>query len=392
MAEVLDVDVRNQAFYADPHEVLRRWRREDPVHRDEAAELWVVTRHADVLSVLRDPRRFCSARGVLLGDREREIGAGQSILYLDPPEHSRHRAIVSRQFHGSEVTRLEPRITELVGSLLDGITPGEPFDAVERLAVPLPLTMIAELLGLRGSDPEQLRVWSDQAIAAAVDPTPESYARAAEVIGHLLEAVADHRAHAADDLIGDLLAGEVDGDKLDDGELIGFCMSLLVAGNETTRQLISGGLRALAEHPAEWGRLGEDPGLIPSAVEELLRWTTPFMGFARTATQSCSLGGRDIAEGDYLLLLHLSANRDEAVFGADSHSLDVGRDPNPHVSFGFGIHYCLGAGLARMEARVLLRELVSRFSGIALAGPPRRLESAFVNGLEELPLVLEVNR
>ena len=389
MAEALHVDVRDPAFYADPHDVLRSWRRDDPVHRDDAAQMWVVTRHADVLSVLRDPRRFCSGRGVLLGDRGREIAAGQSILYLDPPEHSRHRAIVSRQFHGEEVTRLQPRITALVSELLDGIVPGEPFDAVERLAVPLPLTMIAELLGLHGSDREQLRAWSDSAIAAAVDPTDESYGRAAEVAVHLLDAVAEHRTERSHDLIGDLLAAEVDGERLDDGELLGFCMSLLVAGNETTRQLISGGLRALAEHPAQWQRLGDDPTLIPTAVEELLRWTTPFMGFARTATEDCTLGGRAISGGDYLLLLHLSANRDEAVFGEDSLELDVGRDPNPHLSFGFGIHYCLGAGLARMEARALLSGVLALFDRIALAGEPRRLESAFVNGLVELPLILD---
>ena len=325
---------------------------------------------------------------MLLGDRERDIAPGQSILYLDPPEHSRYRAIVSRQFHGREVVRLEQRITALVDELLDVINPGEPFDAVERLAVPLPLTMIAELLGLHGSNREQLRAWSDSAIAAAVDPTPESYAHASEVIGHLLEAVAEHRGHPSDDLIGDLLAAEVDGDKLNEGELLGFCMSLLVAGNETTRQLISGSLRALAEHPAQWQRLRNDPLLIPTAVEELLRWTTPFIGFARTATEDCTLGGRDIAAGDYLLLLHLSANRDEEVFGDNSLDLDLGRDPNPHLSFGFGIHYCLGAGLARMEARALLSELVLRFGSVSVAGEPRRLESAFVNGLEELPLVL----
>jgi len=388
VAELLDLGIRNPKFYAAPHEVLRRWRRDDPVHRDDAAQMWVVTRHDDVLAVLRDPRLFCSSRGVLLGDRERDIAPGQSILYLDPPEHSRYRAIVSRQFHGREVVRLEQRITALVDELLDVINPGEPFDAVERLAVPLPLTMIAELLGLHGSNREQLRAWSDSAIAAAVDPTPESYAHASEVIGHLLEAVAEHRGHPSDDLIGDLLAAEVDGDKLNEGELLGFCMSLLVAGNETTRQLISGSLRALAEHPAQWQRLRNDPLLIPTAVEELLRWTTPFIGFARTATEDCTLGGRDIAAGDYLLLLHLSANRDEEVFGDNSLDLDLGRDPNPHLSFGFGIHYCLGAGLARMEARALLSELVLRFGSVSVAGEPRRLESAFVNGLEELPLVL----
>jgi len=381
------LDLRDPTFYAaGAGEVFRRLRHQDPVHWDEHGQMWVLTRHRDILEVSRDPALFCSGRGVLLGDRERTISPGQSILYLDPPAHSRYRAIVSREFHGAQVARLQDRIRQLAIQLLDQVRPGQPFDAVETLALPLPLLMISELLGVGVQDRHRLRAWSDAAIAAATSPASADLATAVELAEYFREAIARRQKEPRRDLISLLLTAEVDGQRLTEAELLGFCISLLVAGNETTRNLLSGGLLALATHPLQWRRLRDDPGLVPRATEELLRWVTPFMSFGRTATRDTELSGAAIRAGDFLLMLYISANRDEEVFGETADELDVGRDPNPHLSFGFAEHYCLGAGLARMEARVLLEELVTRYAAIVLEGEPRRTASAFVNGLVELPL------
>ena len=185
-----------------------------------------------------------------------------------------------------------------------------------------------------------------------------------------------------------LLDAEVDGERLQHHELLGFCMTLLVAGNETTRNLLSGGALALADNPDAWDHIRKDKAVIPGAVEELLRWVTPIMTFARTATTDTVVGDQEISEGDYLLMLYASANRDEAVFGPTAGELDITRKPNPHLAFGFGEHFCLGAGLARLEARVLLEQMAARYSSVERAGPVQRMPSTLVNGIHHLPLVL----
>lgn len=381
--------IEDPAFHAgDPHATYTRWRREDPVHRDDDASLWVLTRHEDVARAARDPATFCSGRGVLLGDRDREVVPSQSILFLDPPEHSRYRKVVASQFHGRQVAELEPRIRDLAVDLLDRIEPGEPFDAVSGLATPLPLLLIAGMLGLDDGDLERLAAWSDACIAAAVDPTEEAMTVGLEAAAYLWEAMQARKADPGDDLLSTLLVAEVEGERLAEDEVLGFCMSLLVAGNETTRHLISGGLLALAERPEQWERLREEPSLLPTAVEELLRWVTPFIGFCRTATRDVEVDGTTIPADDYVLLALASANRDHTVFGPTADQLDVGRDPNHHLAFGFGPHYCLGAQLARMEARVVLTELLGRATRIELVGEPVHTSSSFVNGLESLPLVV----
>lgn len=384
-----DLDLRDAAFYDGAcHQVFQRLRREDPVHWSAANDMWVVTRHRDIVAISRDPRRFASRFGVLLGDRERAIGPGESILYLDPPQHARYRALVSPRFHGQRIAALEQRVRDLVRDLIEGITPGETVDVVERLAVPLPLVMIADLLGLDSRDWPKLRHWSDVAIAAAVDPAHAELDAAVEMTNYVLDAIRRRQAHPAHDVISELLSAEVDGSRLTEAELLGFCISLLVAGNETTRHLVAGGLLALATWPDQWERLCAQPQLVPFAVEELLRWVTPFVGFARTAVEDVEVGGRRLTTGDYVFLVYLSANRDEEVFGPTADALDIARAPNPHLSFGFGEHYCLGAGLARMEMRVVLEELIARFRRLDLDGTPRRVPSAFVSGFSELRMRL----
>lgn len=377
------------AFYADdPHPVYARLRAEDPVHWHEEGDLWALARHADIVTVSRDPLTFCSSRGVLVQDRKREVVGADSILFLDPPRHQQLRNLVSKGFHPRQVAAFEPRVAALADQLLDGIEPGQTVDWVETVAVQLPILVIADMLGIPGEDLDRFRVWSDALIEAASDINSPKVALAAELFAYFDTVIAERRdGDRGTDTISILIDAEVDGERLTHHELLGFCMTLLVAGNETTRNLISGGVLALAERPDAWRQIRNDAKVIPTAVEELLRWVTPIMTFARTATCDTDVGGQAIRKGDYLLMLYASGNRDEEVFGPTANEVDITRRPNPHLAFGFGEHFCLGAGLARLEARVLLERMAARYGSVECAGAVQRMPSTLVNGIEHLPLV-----
>jgi len=384
--------LHDPAFWAgDPYPVFAELRANDPVHRYEgpAGEMWAVTRHADVLAVSKDPATFCSGKGVLLTDLTRPMVTTDSILYLDPPQHSKHRKLVSPSLTVRRVAELEHQVRQIVTELLDAVAADEVVDAVEALSMPLPLMVIAELIGVPRSDLADFRRWSDAMIDAASDFDDKSLVLAAELFSYIDAVVQERHATPQNDLVSVLAHGTVDGEAVSDLDINMFVLTLLVAGNETTRTLISNGLIALAAHPDQRARLACDPGTIPVGVEELLRWEAPIMSFCRTATRETSLAGTDIAEGDYVLLLYQSANRDEAVFGPTADLLDVTRSPNPHTSFGYAEHYCLGAGLARLEARVLLEELLARWPAYKIAGEVERLPSRLVRGVSHLPLILK---
>ena len=383
------VDITDPGLLAgDPYPALARLRREAPVHWHEDAQLWTVARHADVLHVSRDPETFCSGNGVLVTGRDTPVSGSDSILFLDPPEHQQHRKLVNPGFHLRRIAALEPRVRALTIELLDSVEPDQPFDFVDGLAAPLPMLVIAELLGIPADDRERFRVWSDAMISAATEPTVEALTYAAELYEYFTAVIEERRATPGDDMISVLVHGDVEGEKLTDAELLGFCMTLLVAGNETTRNLISGGALALSQHSDQLGRLLAEPGLVAGAVEEMLRWVTPIAAFARTATRNTEIGGTPIASGQFLVLLYTAANRDEDVFGPTADQFDVARHPNPHVAFGFGEHFCLGASLARLEARVLFEELLPRFPRIELAGEVERLRSTLMRGIVKLPVTL----
>jgi cytochrome P450 len=379
------------AYYAgdpsDIHATYARLRAEDPVHWHAEGEFWALSRHADIVAVSRDPASFCSSRGVLMEDRKRGVMGADSILFLDPPRHQQLRNLVSRGFHPRQVNALEPRIRQMADELLDAIAPNQTVDWVETVAVQLPILVIADMLGIPRDDHEKFRVWSDALIEVASDLDSPKVTMAAELFAYFDTVIAERRdGERGTDTISVLVEAEVDGERLDHHELLGFCMTLLVAGNETTRNLLSGGVLALAERPDAWEQLRADLLLVPSAVEELLRWVTPIMTFARTATRANEVGGHAVAEGDYVLMLYASGNRDEAAFGPTASELDLTRRPNPHLAFGFGEHFCLGAGLARLEARVLLEQMLARYGSVELAGPVQRMPSTLVNGIEHLPL------
>jgi cytochrome P450 len=358
----------------------------------ESAGCWVATRHADVLAGSTDPVTFCSGKGVLLQDIGAELPEiPGALLYIDPPSHTRYRTLVQPAFAPSRMRAFEGRLRDRARTLLDEIEVGTTTDVVAALAVPFPLQVIAELLGIPEDDWPSFHRWSDAFIAAAdggPELDPSILEDTIEATTYLLDAVADRRAHPRDDLVSELALVEIEGDRLANDELMMFLIQLLVAGNETTRNLISGGLVALAERPDQWQRIVDDRSLIPKAIEELLRWTAPVISFLRTATCDTELGGQAVAAGEPVLLLYAAANRDPVEFGPTAGELDVGRDPNHHLAFGFGTHFCLGAMLARLEGRVLFEELLDRVTRIEPAGPVERVPSTVIAGVRSAPLAL----
>jgi cytochrome P450 len=283
---------------------------------------------------------------------------------------------------------LEADVRRRAKPLVDEIEPGRPVDFVEAVAVPFPLYIISALLGMPDEDWQRFFEWSEAVIPGATDWTEEKRAALqADMHETLLATTVERRADPRDDLISVLAHVEIDGRRLSDAELTMFLVQLLVAGNETTRNMISGGLVALADRPADWERLRRDRALVPTAVEEMLRWTSPVVSFMRTATHDTELSGQAIREGEPVLMLYASANRDERQFGPTADRFDIGRDPNHHVAFGFGAHFCIGATLARIEARVLLEELLDRFDAVEPAGDVERSSSAVIAGVKRAPLV-----
>jgi cytochrome P450 len=375
-------------YLGDPFPLYARLRAEAPVAWHEEAGFWAVTTHADVSAAGADPVTFCSAKGILVEEIGVDYPSPPTMMHTDPPAHTRYRRLVQPGFKPTVVRDLEPSVRAMAAALVEGIVPGAEVDVVGSLSVPFPLQVICGLLGVDGREWPRFYEWSEAAIPGATDwPEERRQGLLAEMYAHLVEVATERRAEPRDDVVSALATAAPGGDRLSDAELAMFLVQLLVAGNETTRNLLSGGLCALAERPGEWARLRADRSLVPRAVEELVRWTTPVISFLRTATVTTELSGQPIAAGEPVLLVYASANRDESVFGPTADRIDLGRDPNPHVGFGFGPHFCLGAPLARLEARVVIEELLDRFIEIAPAGPCERAPSPVIAGIRRAPLV-----
>jgi cytochrome P450 len=383
LAESLD----DEALYAgDPFPLYARLRREAPVAWNGNLGYWAVSRHADVVAVSRDSEQFCSGRGILTFEIGVEYPTPPTMMHTDPPEHTRYRKLVQPGFAPSVIRALEPAVRERAVGLVAALEPGEAVDFVSAVSVPFPLMIISELLGV-GDDWPRFFEWSEASIPGAAPMTPEERAQLmAEMQEYLLEMTRARRGDPRDDLVSVLANVEIDGENLTDAELVMFLNQLLVAGNETTRNMVSGGMWAFAEHPDQWKRLADDRSLVASTVEEWLRWTTSVIAFMRTATQDTVVGGTPIAAGDPLLLLYASANRDELEFGPTADRFDIGRQPNHHVAFGFGAHFCIGAALARLEGRALLDALLDRFTTVSPAGDIERTPSSIIAGVRAAPL------
>jgi len=389
--------LHDPGFHAgDPFPAFRRLRAESPVHWHGTPGFWAVTRHDDVLAVSRDPATFCSSRGVLISDIGRQMLPRESVIFLDPPEHAKYRKLVQPAFSPGRLRALEVHIRETARELLSRMLrerdAGGVVDFVDAFSVQLPMLVIADMLGVAGEDRARFRHWSDAIIDAATQQTPENMQASVELLGYFSSVVAERRERPGDDVISTLVHSRIDGEQLEEFDLLMFCMTLLVAGNETTRNLLSHGMLALATHPGERERLARDPSLIPGAVEEMLRWGAPIGSFMRTATRDTTLRGMPIREGDRLLLLYASANRDEEVFGPDAEEFRASRDASGHVAFGYGEHFCLGSVLARMEGRIAFEELLGSLASIEPAGPVERLRSVSIRGIVHLPLALRAAR
>jgi cytochrome P450 len=372
----------------DPFPAFRALRAKPGLHWHEQPGFWAATRHQDVIAISRAPETFCSSRGILLSDLTREIVPRSSITYIDPPEHAKYRKLVQPAFTPGRLRALEQYIRATARRLLDAIEPMLPLDLVDRFAAELPIVVIAEMLGVPSSDRERFKRWSDAIIEAGTEQTPENMAQTGELVSYFLSIIAERRLRPGEDLISTLAHSQIDGERLEDFDLVAFCLTLLVAGNETTRNLISHGVLALGSHPSQLDRLVRNRNLLPNAIEEMLRWGTPVGSFMRTATRDVLLRDTRVREGDRLLMLYASANRDEAVFGPDAEEFRVDRDASGHVAFGFGEHFCLGAALARLEARVAFEDLLARFTRIEIAGRVERLRSIVIRGIVRLPIVL----
>jgi len=384
---------RADFYLGDPHAVFRRLRRDDPVCWYEGSGgVWCLLKHADIEAVSRQPRLFTSTQGIQIGmnDNIRPEGVPPTILEMDPPEHNRHRKLVIRAFTPRAAAAMEPAVRRIARDCLGTVAAGEIVDFADAVAVPVPMYVIADMLGVPHSDRPLFKRWSDSLIAAGGgNRNAETDAQLGELFAYFAAVLEERRRSPGPDLVSTLAEAEIDGTRLSDPEILIFCTTLLAAGNETTRNLIAGGALLLARHPEALRSLRERPSLIANAVEEMLRWWTPVRSFIRVATEDTELRGRAIRAGQTLLLLYGSANRDEEVWGDDSDSFDISRDHirRRHLAFGFGQHLCLGATLARLEARVVFEEILARFNGLELAGEPEILPSRLMHGVEHLPLV-----
>ena len=387
------VDPRDPAFFVreDYFDVLARLRAEDPVHECSPG-FWVVTRYEDIRDLSRDPAHFCSGRGALVNDPIRSAGTpmlARSILHMDPPEHAVFRKLVNRQFTPRALVGFEESIRKSACRLLDAVDAQAESDFVAELAAPFPLAVIAELLGIDEADREDFRRWSDAAIESPDLPPEETRAALGELSGFIVEHIGVKKDRPGEDLVSLLVGSEVDGQPLRKEELFMFLLTLLVAGNETTRTLLSGSAIVLSEHPDQRASLAGDRAMLPGAVEECLRWVTPVHAVCRTATEDAVISGTRVRDGDYVCMLYASANRDERVFGTDAAVFDVRRQTVPvHLAFGFGEHVCLGASLARLEARIFYEELLARFPRYEVTGPAERVLSTTVAGIRSVPVVL----
>ena len=403
----IETDLVHPQTYVDrgyPHEVWTELRAKSPVHwveRPEGDSYWAITKHADIMHVGKNPLLFASGPQLFVqwqdeNPDEERFDAPPTLINLDPPIHHKYRQIINKRFTPRAMRKLHPDIEriakKIVDDLLDEGDEGT-VDFVDRVAAPLPIAVIAWLLGVPESDWNLLFEWTNRTIGAG-DPEYQKEGENAaqtgnaamiELFTYFTKMVEDRKKNPQDDLVTLFAHAEVDGKKLEPMDVLAWCFIIVIAGNETTRNGTSGGMLALVQHQDQMRKVQQDMGLLKPCVEEILRWTSPIIHFARTATQDTEIRGRKIREGERLSLFYGSANRDEEVFDRPF-EFDVTRDPNRHLAFGVGEHFCAGAHVARLEMEMAYKYLLPRIEEIELAGPPDRLFSALVGGVKHLPI------
>jgi cytochrome P450 len=383
--DLLQPDVFSADFREDPYPYYAALRRDRPVYREPRYGGFLLTRFDDVLEALLDHEVFSSAHGP--GPMPSSTPSSAAALpATDPPHHDQLRALVSRGFTPRRVAESEPRIEALARELVQAL-PEDAFDLVDALSIPLPVVVIAEMLGVEPDRLPDFRRWSDAFVGLLEsEPTPSLLGAGQELVAYFRELAEQRRRDPKDDMVSALVHAEIDGRRLDDSELDGFFIVLLVAGNETTTNLISNQLRILSQRPDLWQRLRDDRSLIPAAIEETVRYDCPVQNLGRHTTRDVQIGGASIPKDSRVIVSYGAANRDPAAFDApEEYRLD--REERRHLGFGQGVHFCLGAGLARLEGRIALDALLDRFERIEPATtPPRRLQSTVIRGFESLPL------
>jgi len=399
------IDIIGPDHYAAngyPHDEWALLRREAPIYwfdRFGGDPFWAVTKHEDICWISRQPKRFLNApRLAVFEEREppNREDIGQHLLVMDPPAHGQFRRLVSSRFTPRALERMHADIEKLASDILDDVaTDGatSEIDFVEKVSSILPLVAIADILGVPREDWQQMFRWTNEAIGSS-DPeyrregeTPEETGERARlaVFEYFAKLAEKRRKDPKDDLVSILANAKVDGAPLRPVDVLMYYNLIVIAGNETTRNATSGGLLALIQNPGELEKLRLNPGLIPSAVEEIVRWVTPVIQFCRTAVEDVEYKGQKIRKGEAFCLFYPSANRDEDIW-PDPYAFRVDRDPNPHVGFGIGEHFCLGANLARLELRVMFRHLAERLEHVELSGPVQRLRSSFIGGIKHMPI------
>lgn len=371
----------------DPFPHYRRMRESSPVFHDEQSGSWHAFRYDEVQRVLSEHATFSSRMG---GDEPSETGQlfAASLITTDPPRHRQLRSLVNQAFTPKAVDALAPRISQLADELLDGIASSGTADLIAGLAYPLPVIVIAELLGIPPADRDRFKQWSDVIVSQtrAGAENADHHATNVEMTGYFLDLIEQRRSRPGNDLISSLLSAEIDGQKLSVAELLGFCSLLLVAGNETTTNLIGNAVLCFAEVPGTIERLRAEPSLLPQAIEEVLRYRSPVQSMYRVTAADTTLGGVQVPAGAPLVAWIGSANRDERHFERPD-QFDIDRGPSRHLAFGQGIHFCLGAPLARLESMIALQAVLSRLPGLTLTGAQlERMDSTIVYGLTELPV------
>jgi cytochrome P450 len=403
MPDQAGLDLKSPESVSDPFPAYAWLRDRDPVHWSASLNAWVVTRYADVLGVFDRPLHFSSDRFRKLdaryASRRPEVRAvgdvlGHWLVFRDPPDHTRLRALLQKSFTPRHLERNTEGIQRTLDRLLDRMAERDRPDFIRDVAFPLPALVIAILLGAPTADIEPIKRWSDRLAAYLGGSTDErdnfteAKAGVEQLADYFRELLGERRARPRDDLMSLMLRAENEGDRLSEDEVLANCVLLLFAGHETTTNLLGNGLHHLMRHPAQIDLLRREPALVPGAVEELLRYDGPVPATVKIATEDVELHGRRIRRGDMVMPFTSSANRDPRHF-ADPDVLDVRRRPNRHLAFGFGIHFCLGAPLARLEAKLCFHSLLRRFPRLEPAGePPHWKPMIFLRGLAELPLSL----
>jgi len=384
-------DPYSHELHDDPYPVYRTLRDEHPLYYCEARGVWVLSRFDDVWDAVHDPATFCSGQGVFPGMGEYNPDQMLPVMIMmDPPRHTQLRSLVNRAFTRRRIADREEAIRGIARDLVEALADAGGGDLVEDLAKPLPTIVIADLLGVPREDRKAFRHWSDQLVQDNPDD-PAAATRAMEggasLIAYFADLIAERRRSPRDDLLTALITAEIDEKGLSEDELFGMCVLLLVAGNETTTNLVSNSAVLFAQHPEQWRAIAADVSLLPGAIEECLRFDSPVQALARTLTRTVEIHGQTMEEGEKVLLVYGSANRDEREF-SEPDDFDIERTVDRQLAFGHGIHFCLGAPLARLEAQIAYSELLRRSPEWTVTGDPERMHSGPIRGLSRLPVSL----